>query len=53
MPPRPTDLIRNQLVGRVRAVFNDVAAGQQPVAISNEALFERDSPTAPSAMVIS
>ena len=44
MPPRPTDLIRNQLVGRVRAVFNDVAAGQQPVAISNEALFERDSP---------
>lgn len=44
MPPRPTDLVRRALVNRVRAVFNDVSAGQQPVAISDEALFERDSP---------
>ena len=32
------------VVGKVRATFNDVAAGQQPVAVSDEALFERDSP---------
>ena len=43
-PPLPSEFLRNRLVGRVRAVFNDVAAGQQPVAISDEALFERDSP---------
>lgn len=44
MPPRPSDLLRRALVRRVRAVFNDVAAGQQSVAISDQALFERDSP---------
>jgi len=44
MPPSPADLVRRALVGRVRAVFNDTAAGQQPVAISDDALFERDSP---------
>ncbi|MXO76049.1 DUF2236 domain-containing protein [Altererythrobacter aerius] len=42
--PRPSDLLRRRLVGKVRAVFNDVAAGQAPVPISDDALFERDSP---------
>lgn len=41
---RPSERIRMKLIDSVRAVFNDVAAGQQPVAISDEALFERDSP---------
>jgi uncharacterized protein (DUF2236 family) len=40
----PSELIRRRLVRKVRGVFNDVAAGQQPVALSDEALFERDSP---------
>lgn len=45
MPPLlPTDMIRRRLVGHVRGVFNDVAGGHQPVALSDEALFERDSP---------
>lgn len=45
MPPlSPAEMIRRRLVGKVRGVFNDVAAGQQPVALSDEALFERDSP---------
>lgn len=44
LPRSPAALLRRQLVGRVRAVFNDVAAGQPPVAISDQALFERDSP---------
>lgn len=44
MPPSPAEFVRRRLVGKVRGVFNDVAAGQQPVAISDEALFERDSP---------
>ncbi|WP_373693902.1 oxygenase MpaB family protein [Parafrankia sp. BMG5.11] len=44
MLPTPSDLIRRRLVGQVRAVFNDAASGQQPVPISEHALFERDSP---------
>jgi uncharacterized protein (DUF2236 family) len=45
MPPlSPADVIRRRLVKKVRGVFNDVAVGQQPVALSHEALFERDSP---------
>ncbi len=44
MPPSPAEFVRRRLVGKVRGVFNDVAAGQQPVTISDEALFERDSP---------
>lgn len=40
----PTDLIRNAIVGRVRATFNDLESGQQPVPPSDEALFEKDSP---------
>ncbi|ANY19972.1 hypothetical protein A6F68_01456 [Tsuneonella dongtanensis] len=43
-PPSPVELVRRRIVGKVRATFNDVAAGQQPVAISDDALFERDSP---------
>jgi len=42
--PRPSEKIREQLVGRVRAVFNDVEGGQKPVPPSENALFERDSP---------
>lgn len=42
--PRPSEKIRERLVGRVRAVFNDVEGGQQPVPPSDNALFERDSP---------
>ncbi|MFN3989979.1 MAG: oxygenase MpaB family protein [Erythrobacter sp.] len=40
----PIESLRLRLVGRVREVFNDASAGQTPVAISDEALFERDSP---------
>lgn len=43
-PPSPSEFLRSRLVGKVRGVLNDVAAGQQPVALSDEALFERDSP---------
>lgn len=40
----PAQFVRGALVHRVRATFNDVESGQQPVALSDEALFERDSP---------
>jgi uncharacterized protein (DUF2236 family) len=43
-PPRPTDLVRAGLVRRVRAVLNDAERGERPVAISDQALFERNSP---------
>ncbi len=42
--PDPIESLRLHLVGRVRGVFNDPASGQQPVPLSDEALFERDSP---------
>ena len=42
--PSPAEFLRQQLVGRVRAVFNDTENGQQPVPPSDEALFERDTP---------
>ena len=42
--PLPSEFLRQQLVGRVRAMFNDVEGGQQPVPPSDDALFERDSP---------
>ena len=32
------------MVGKVRGVFNDYSAGDRPVAISDQALFERNSP---------
>ncbi|MFZ9395081.1 MAG: oxygenase MpaB family protein [Erythrobacter sp.] len=45
MPPAdPIEKLRLRLVERVRGVFNDTASGQEPVPISDEALFERDSP---------
>lgn len=40
----PSEFLRQQLVGRVRAVFNDPARGEHPVPVSDEALFERDTP---------
>ncbi|MGN6496394.1 MAG: oxygenase MpaB family protein [Tsuneonella sp.] len=42
--PSPADLLRERLVSRVRAVFNDTAGGERPVPISDDALFERDTP---------
>lgn len=42
--PDPIESLRLRLVDRVRGVFNDAAAGQQPVPLSDEALFDRDSP---------
>ena len=39
---RPTDRLREELVRRVRAAFNE--DGQQSVPPSGEALFEKDSP---------
>ncbi|MGX7951870.1 oxygenase MpaB family protein [Tsuneonella sp. HG249] len=44
LPPSPAEFFRRRLVGKVRGVFNDVASGERPVAISDNALFERDSP---------
>lgn len=40
---RAADRLRGELVNRVRAVFNDVDNGQEPVPPSDNALFERDS----------
>lgn len=36
--------LRTELVKRVRAVFNDTANGQQPVPVSDNALFARNTP---------
>ena len=45
MPQDPlSEKLRLKLVERVRGVFNDVAGGEQPVPVSDEALFEKDSP---------
>jgi uncharacterized protein (DUF2236 family) len=43
-PPDPIESLRQAVVGKVRGVFNDYSAGDRPVAISDEALFERNSP---------
>ena len=40
--PLPSQRLREELVRRVRAVFNE--DGQQPVPPSDEALFARDTP---------
>jgi uncharacterized protein (DUF2236 family) len=40
----PSEFLRQQLVERVRAVFNDPANGESPVPISDDALFARDTP---------
>lgn len=37
-------MLRKRVVERVRAVFNDVNSGQEPVPPSDEALFEKDTP---------
>ena len=42
--PDPIESFRQKLVEQVRGVFNDAAAGQKPVPISDEALFECDTP---------
>ena len=44
LPPDPIESLRRSLAGRVRAVFNDSKAGERPVPLSADALFERDSP---------
>lgn len=44
MPPDPIEKLREAVVGKVRGVFNDLQAGERPVAISDEALFEKNSP---------
>lgn len=44
MPPDPLESLRQTVVGKVRGVFNDLQAGERPVTISDEALFERNSP---------
>lgn len=41
---RPSEHIRQLLVERVRAVFNDVEGGEQPVPVSDDALFAKDTP---------
>ena len=43
-PPDPIEALRQSLVGKVRGVFNDLNAGEQPVPPSDEALFEKNSP---------
>lgn len=43
-PPDPIETFRQSLVGKVRGVFNDLSAGETPVPVSDEALFERNSP---------
>ncbi|MHA6334225.1 oxygenase MpaB family protein [Qipengyuania sp. CAU 1752] len=42
--PSPSEFLRQRLVVRVRAVFNDVEGGQHPVPPSEDALFAKDSP---------
>ncbi len=41
---RPSELVRQALLGRVRAVFNDPDSGQEPVPPSDDAYFAKDSP---------
>ena len=40
----PSEFLRQQLVERVRAVFNDPRRGEHPIAISDNALFATDTP---------
>ncbi|WP_336986024.1 oxygenase MpaB family protein [Altererythrobacter aquiaggeris] len=42
--PSPSEFIRKQLIQSVRAVFNDQKNGQQPVGLSDNALFAKDTP---------
>ena len=43
-PPSPSEFLRRQLVGRVRAVFHERPDLVQPEPPSDHALFEKDSP---------
>lgn len=40
----PIEALRQSVIGTVRGVFNDTNAGEQPVAISQHALFPANSP---------
>ncbi len=40
----PSERIRQKLVGRVRAVFNDAEQGERPTPPSDEAYFAKDTP---------
>ncbi|QZD89123.1 DUF2236 domain-containing protein [Qipengyuania aurantiaca] len=42
--PSPSEYLRLKLVEKVRGVFNDVEGGEQPVPVSAEALFDKDTP---------
>lgn len=42
--PDPVEFLRQQLVTRVRGVFNDTQSGEAPVPPSDEALFAKDTP---------
>ena len=42
--PSPSEYLRLKLVEKVRGVFNDVEGGEQPVPVSDEALFDKDTP---------
>jgi uncharacterized protein (DUF2236 family) len=44
MPRKPSEFLREKIVGNIRDVFNDRQSGQEPVPPSEDALFERDSP---------
>lgn len=44
MPKRPSEHLRELLVGKVRETFNDPNQGETPTPPSDDALFERDSP---------
>ncbi|MXO51141.1 DUF2236 domain-containing protein [Erythrobacter gaetbuli] len=45
MPQEPlSERLRLKLVDRVRGVFNDIEGGEQPVPVSDEALFDKNSP---------
>ena len=45
MPPQdPIESLRQAVVDKVSEIFNDLQAGDRPVGISDEALFERNSP---------
>ncbi len=42
--PDPVEFLRQQVVTRVRGVFNDTQSGEAPVPPSDEAFFARDTP---------
>ncbi|MGB7409444.1 MAG: oxygenase MpaB family protein [Pontixanthobacter sp.] len=41
---RPSEQLRQAVIGRVRAVFNDADSGLEPVPPSDDAYFAKDSP---------